>query len=351
MYIAFILPSLANKGPIIVAKDLCEEYIRLGHTCIMFYFNDIRELDMPCTAKKISFGQLINFSEYDIVHSHCFIPDLYVGFHHKQIIKGKCKSITTLHNPISFSGLKNNYDIVKCLLLSIGWRWALPYFNHVVVLNEYIKSKITFVDVKQLSVIFNGRNIPTEMKLENTMALNDILRLKLKYKIIGTVSSVDKRKNISQIIRALPQLKDFAYLSVGDGPQLSELKELACRLNVSDRCVWIGYTSNAWNYYQYMDIFAMCSKSEGFPLAFIEAAAFGKSIVLSDIPIFKSIVSDDMVCFYHLGDDNSFIEAINKADKNTIRMKPIIEKYYNTFLTKEVMAKRYLNLYKQLINC
>ena len=26
MKIAFVLPSLANKGPIIVAKDLCEEY-------------------------------------------------------------------------------------------------------------------------------------------------------------------------------------------------------------------------------------------------------------------------------------------------------------------------------------
>ena len=41
MKIAMILPSLANKGPILVARDLCIEYKKMGHECSVFYFDDI----------------------------------------------------------------------------------------------------------------------------------------------------------------------------------------------------------------------------------------------------------------------------------------------------------------------
>lgn len=36
MKIAMILPSLANKGPILVARDLCIEYKKMGHECSVF---------------------------------------------------------------------------------------------------------------------------------------------------------------------------------------------------------------------------------------------------------------------------------------------------------------------------
>ena len=45
MKIAMILPSLANKGPILVARDLCIEYKKMGHECSVFYFDDIVEVE------------------------------------------------------------------------------------------------------------------------------------------------------------------------------------------------------------------------------------------------------------------------------------------------------------------
>lgn len=350
MKIAFVLPSLANKGPIIVAKDLCEEYVSSGHECIIYYFNDIYELTMPCTVVKISFNQPFDFSKWDIIHSHCFMPDMYVGYHHKKIKQGNCLCVTTLHNPISFRGLQDNYNILKRLLLSIGWKWCLSHFDKIVVLNKYLKSKILFINDSKIEVIFNGRNVllNAEYNNEDRCIIEQILKLKKNYKIIGTVSSIDRRKNIIQIIRALPSLSEFAYVAVGDGPQLTELKKLAESLNVSDRCIWVGYTPNAINYYQYMDIFVMCSKSEGFPLAFIEAAAWGKPVVLSDIPILKSIATKQEVCYYHLDDNDSFIENIHKADANSESLNFNIKKYYQTFLTKKIMANKYLALYNKM---
>lgn len=48
------LPNLSNTGPNIVAKDLCTGLVRKGHVCQVFYFDDIVELDMPCSIERIS---------------------------------------------------------------------------------------------------------------------------------------------------------------------------------------------------------------------------------------------------------------------------------------------------------
>ena len=53
---------------------------------------------------------------------------------------------------------------------------------------------------------------------------------------------------------------------------------------------------------KYFDVYALCSYTEGYPLAFIEAAAAKLPVVCSDIPVFKSIIPEDCSCFFRLGD-------------------------------------------------
>lgn len=54
------------------------------------------------------------------------------------------------------------------------------------------------------------------------------------------------------------------------------------------------------------------SLDEGFGLPVAEAAAMGKPVVLSDIPVFREIVRDDGY-FFHLGDEKSFTDALTSA--------------------------------------
>ena len=44
MKIAYIIPSLANKGPILVVRDLCVELLKIGHFCDVYYFDEIIKL-------------------------------------------------------------------------------------------------------------------------------------------------------------------------------------------------------------------------------------------------------------------------------------------------------------------
>ena len=62
MRIAYILSSLANSGPIIVAYDLVQLMIRNGHSVEVFYFDDKTDLDFPCATHRINMKSRFPFS-------------------------------------------------------------------------------------------------------------------------------------------------------------------------------------------------------------------------------------------------------------------------------------------------
>ncbi len=55
MKIAFILPSLDHKGPIVAAQNLIKSLMGKVEKIEVFYFNDVSCLDMGVKATKISF--------------------------------------------------------------------------------------------------------------------------------------------------------------------------------------------------------------------------------------------------------------------------------------------------------
>lgn len=100
MKIAFILPSLKNQGPIIVAKDIIQGLVDKAKLIDVYYFDKENiELLFPCNTYRISFFQKIDFNKYDVVHTHMLRPDLYIWYHRKKT--DKCQFVSTLHQFIS----------------------------------------------------------------------------------------------------------------------------------------------------------------------------------------------------------------------------------------------------------
>ena len=54
MNILFILPSLKNKGPVVVGYDLVTLCVSNGHYCKVVYFDGAEELEFPCETERIS---------------------------------------------------------------------------------------------------------------------------------------------------------------------------------------------------------------------------------------------------------------------------------------------------------
>ena len=77
MRILYVVPSLANRGPIIVVRDLVEVMTRHGHQCKVIYFDDKKEIDFPCETQLVK-SKHYDFTGFDVVHSHGLRPDLFV---------------------------------------------------------------------------------------------------------------------------------------------------------------------------------------------------------------------------------------------------------------------------------
>lgn len=337
-----IVPSLANKGPVIVARDLCEQFVNKGHECKVFYFDDIIELTMPCEVERISLLRSVDFNNWDVIHTHGLRPDLYVRIHKNIFRRCSAKFISTQHNPISIKEINQTYKFTTSIVASILWHIALTAMDHIVFLNPITQKTTRLLRNTPSSIIFNGRDID----VNNKVHLQKISDLRDKYKIIGTISNIIRRKGLEQMIKALVHLPECAFVAVGSGDEMQRLQELSHELRVDDRCYWAGYQSDAYKYHSCFDAFVMCTRSEGFPLALIESAAYGTPTVLSNIPILTSIIKEPIVEFYQLDNIDDLCAKLNKVLASPKEYSRAIREYYSDNLTADVMAENYITLYK-----
>lgn len=135
------------------------------------------------------------------------------------------------------------------------------------------------------------------------------------------VGTVEPRKNHLFVLEALGQLRDSGkspphLVVVGrDGWKNKPTVRL---LREGEKEGWVTWHGQGLPDGQLAQLYAQAkcviqaSHDEGFGLPIAEAAAFGKPVVLSDIPVFREIVSENGY-FFRLGDAKSFTDALTSA--------------------------------------
>jgi glycosyltransferase involved in cell wall biosynthesis len=111
---------------------------------------------------------------------------------------------------------------------------------------------------------------------------------------VGRISSEEQYKGQDVVIRSLPailkEVPGACYVIVGEGDDRDRLERLARESGVRDSVFFTGWVDEDElpAYYHACDVFAMPSRveehggkwtGEGFGIAYIEAAAFGKPVV------------------------------------------------------------------------
>jgi len=345
MRIAFILPSLANRGPILVVRDLVTQLQLMGHFCKVFYFDDLPGVEFSSGTEKLPFKGKYSFEGFDVVHSHGLRPDVFI-YRNKASIKAVC--VSTMHN-IIIEEYKSTHHYLFAWCVQTVWTHYLKRHDALVCLTRQMCSYYAgLVKKKPQFVVYNGRSI--EEFSELTEAENDeILRFKKDYKILGSACVVTKRKGLHQVIQALPLLKDYAFILIGDGPELEGLKALAKDHDVADRCLFLGSKDQAYRFYSYFDLFVMASYTEGVPLSLLEAAAVKLPALCSDIEVLREIFTEDEVSFFNLDDTGSFVAAAEYAMASYSKYASAIYECYQAKYTSKSMAVNYETVYQNLI--
>ncbi|MDE6106295.1 MAG: glycosyltransferase family 4 protein [Bacteroidales bacterium] len=366
MNIAYIVPKLAQKGPVTVAYELVCQMTAHGHVCTVFYFDEgPDELGFPCETRRISWrgGRAadggtggLDFNRFDIVHSHGLRSDAYVCLHKPARSHARC--ISTLHNYV-FDDLRYQYNRWTAFWAGRAWLAALRRHDTVVTLSrDALRYYSRFLPARKLTYAYNTRRLPNDTAhgglqplteaeaAEATGFTAESPKPQISY-LIGVHAELTARKGIDQLLHVLPQLPDHRLLVIGDGPARAALERQAAAEGIADRVRFLGYRPNASRYLPLYDLYALPSRSEGFPLALLEAAAQGVAVVCADLPVFEELVTANEVAFFELENADSLRAAVLDATARKAELARNLNARYRAAFSPEHFYIRYLEIYRQ----
>lgn len=342
MKIVYLINHKGETGLNNVVLDLTTLFSSHGHNCTIFYLKDTeKEIEFPCKTIKIDEEHPLVFKDYDIVHTHGIHPNLYV-LRHKPWGKSKTKFVATLHCYV-FQDFMDLFGKVKGFLYSFLFLLSIVRHDLLITLSQdaqrYYQQLLPW---KKSAYAYNTRTLDdtADLTLEEKRELSDF---KNDGVLIGMNGVLIRRKGIDVMLKALELLpKDYKVMFIGgDTDSISKWKKQV-KADIQDRVYFAGSHPKAYRYLPYYDIYVLPSRSEGFPLAMVEAAAKGCKIACSALPQLKEIFTEGEVAWCKIGDAESLAAAIIKARsldgskaKNTFEKKLSPDSFY----------KRHLDIY------
>jgi L-malate glycosyltransferase len=355
-----LVPSLQEKGPNIVAKNLSIysknkeiEYIfcslRKNSKDLLdeYASQNIRVIEagmnkLPLPKDILSLKKLVKKIEPDVIHAHTFWPTVLAGI----FLKSYKKVVTVHNNPIE--DYTYEYGYIIGWLMTIIFNLALNLYDVIVPISNYVKSNIKTFTRTRVKVIYNGVE---DRYRQFDYANNDGNTLNLV-----TISVLNKRKNVSKILEILKLFKEHNNYKVnckiiGEGKEMPKLQKFVKKHGLSDSVSFLGKVSReaVFEYIKESDALIFTSKSEGFGLVVVESFMMGKPVIVNDIPVMWEIVDNNSNGFI-LKSNIQFVEAIKSLYNLKFRKKLSLSarnKYLNNF-TVDKMVYRYEKLYVEL---
>ena len=347
MRVAFIVTIRKRTGPVVVVGNLIEALLQL-HPDIkikVFYFDESDENIFPASipTERICLSTKMDFSQYDIVHTHMLRSDLYMFRHFLEWRKTSCRWVSTIHQQ-TFSNQRRRLGLGMSLMLTPIWYFAWLFCPRICCVGKTIRKEHPY---RRSLVVYNGVPDVAPGSEDGDLAhLLQTLRDNGRRIAVGC-SNIIQVKGIEQTVSALTSLPEYDYVHFGEGKEKANLVALAERLGVADRCHFVGQVHDPAQYYHLCDIFLMTSRSEGCCQAGLEANAAGMPIVCSSIPQFTEIY-DGFAEFFELGDVNGLVGAVQRAYDNRELLAKRSRELYESQFSSLTMARNYYAVYSDL---
>lgn len=318
MSIAYIVTHLGQTGVNQVVADLVTQMGAHGHECRVFYMEEV-ELEMSFSCETVLLNNREQLKGFDVIHAHGLKPEIWVMkllWRHRKEFQ-KARLITTLHC-YCFQDFCDLYGKLKGILMGGLYLLTKRSFDQVVCLSkDMMRYYERWLPKKKLTYAYNtsvidGQNLTVtdeEEKILQQQKGDGIL--------IGMNCVLIYRKGIDVMLKAMKLLpENYRLIIVGDGKEKASFQQMAQDYSLGNRVLFAGRRKDAYRYLPYYDIYAMPSRSEGFPLVLLEAAACGTKVVASRLPVVKECFTDDEVITFDMPEEQALADAIVKAYQN-----------------------------------
>lgn len=136
------------------------------------------------------------------------------------------------------------------------------------------------VAASRILVIPNGVDVANV----NDLALKSSEARRSAAFTIVAAGRLNRQKGFDILLTAVSMLPDrhWRLLILGEGEEEAGLLDLCKRLGIADKVSFLGWQSNPYPVIAAADVFALSSRSEGWPNALLEAIALGIAVVSTD---------------------------------------------------------------------
>lgn len=171
----------------------------------------------------------------------------------------------------------------------------------LVTVNKGIQEEMkTIVEEKKITTIYNSYNIQS-LATSASMELPTVLQKAATKLVITAVGRLAPEKGFQHLIKVYIgvklAIKNVTLVIVGNGEMADTLIDLCKQTNLSydasmlgydafenPDVIFTGYLANPLPVMKKANVFTLCSSSEGFPNALVEAMSLGVPVVSTDCP-------------------------------------------------------------------
>ncbi|MBP1747632.1 MAG: glycosyltransferase [Deltaproteobacteria bacterium] len=302
--ILFLLQTLRTGGSERLVMDLCRYLDPDKFNCYVAAFIDgalhekFEEMRIPTTvisirsAKKDALRTMREISDYigrntiHVVNAHHFTPFFYSFYGAR---RHGCKLFYTVHSRAEIAAANMFWSFIRGVMI----RFSDAAIGISQDVGDAIKKQFGIGANKVLTLAnavnyrrFMGEADRKAKRREIGLADNDI--------VIGCVGNLRKDKNYPNLIKAFKiihtRMRGTKLIIVGEGKRHHDLETLIDDLGLENSTFLLGARNDIPELMRVMDIYCLCSFSEGLPLSLLEAMSAGLPIVGTDVRGIQDVV-------------------------------------------------------------
>jgi sugar transferase (PEP-CTERM/EpsH1 system associated) len=251
-------------------------------------------------------------------------------------------------------------DVFPNVRVKIADKILSLFTDKVIVVADFLKKNLVRYErfnPSKIMTIYNGidearfrlKKEPAEIKRE--------LGIPAFNRIIGIVARLDPIKNHKSLITAMHTvIKEFpstALLIIGDGPLRDELVSFVRERRLEEHIKFLGIRNDVPRLLSVLDIFVLCSVSEGLPLTLLEAMAAGKPIIATNVGGIPEVVDHNSNGLLIPPDDtealsDAIVELLRDREKAG-KLGMMAKRKFESNFSLSTMVKKYEEVYDSLL--
>ncbi len=171
--------------------------------------------------------------------------------------------------------------------------------------------------------------------------------------VVGSVGRLSAMKAHDVLLRAIAKVEDVNLVLVGDGEERGALERLAEELGVSDRLYILGWVEQPQAYLPNFDVVALPSRSEGFPLAMVEAMLAARPVVATRVGSMpEAVIHEETGLLIEKNDVPGLVSALLRLRDDPLLRSHLGKQAREMALaqfTADAMAASYERLWNDLV--